>query len=153
MRTVLKATVGLALVASVLAPVVGAAPAAGKTVARIEVKGGPTGGNPTGGGGLFTLQAGKVSDRGRTSYAWSGAVGTISLMGKRGDLTLRLKRMRTPVEFDSEGLDLWVGTWATVTGTGAYAGMKGGGGFLGLVGPQYKVDFTLQGFFAKPLTS
>lgn len=47
---------------------------------------------------------------------------------------------------DSQGLDLWTGTWAVVRGTLAYKGIKGIGGYLGIVGPAYALDFDFAGF-------
>jgi hypothetical protein len=62
-----------------------AAPAAahqsGKVVVRIEVVGHPSGGNPGGGAGTFTLQSGAALDKGTDYYSFSGSAGNITLTG------------------------------------------------------------------------
>lgn len=118
-----------------------------KTVIRIDAKGAPSGGNPTGGTGSFTLHASGLADKGGDSYAFSGSKGTFSLLGKKGDLFLQLKRRPSGLNVDSEGLDLWTGTWAIAKGsTGSYAGLNGQGAFVAVIGPSYKVAFHLEGF-------
>ena len=123
----------------------GGASVAGKTVIRIDAKGAPS--NPTGGTGSFTLKAAGLADKGADSYAFSGAKGTVNLRGKKGDLVLQLRRRPSGLNVDSEGLDLWTGTWTIAPGsTGAYATLHGLGAFVSIIGPSYRVAFHLEGF-------
>lgn len=119
-----------------------------KQVIRIDVGGAPQGGNPSGGGGKFTLRAGGRSDKGTETYSFGDAGGNVTLNGKHGQLVLRLKPKNTGLEVDSEGLDLWMGTWKIVSGTGAYADAHGVGGYVGIIGPSYAVAFHLEGFLS-----
>src|SRR5262245_2242613 len=99
----------------------GAASMTGKAVIRIDAKGAPSGGNPSGGSGSFALRSVGLVDKGADSYSFSGARGTVYLRGRKGDLVLQLKRRPSGLNVDSEGLDLWAGTWKVAAGsTGAY---------------------------------
>jgi len=120
--------------------------AAPKTVVRIDLKGKPQGGNPTGGAGTFTLRSGSIADQGTSSYSFSGSTGTITLMGKKGDLTLRTKSRPSGLEVDSQGLDLWVGTWSIAEADGVYKGVHGVGAYVGIIGPAYAVALHFEGF-------
>jgi hypothetical protein len=143
--------VALILASSIAGATAHAAPSAGKTVIRIDAAGAPSGGNPNGGGGRFTLRAGRATDRGSDSYAFAGSSGRLTLTGRHGTLFLKLKRTRSGLSVDSEGLDLWTGTWSVSGGTGVYDGVTGVGAFLGVIGPSYRVAFHLEGFLPGPL--
>ena len=148
MKNRLAVLAGAMLVLStVIAPSLGASTASTKKVVRIDIQGVPRGGNPAGGGGSFTLRGAGVTDRGSESYSFAGAVGDVYLTGKKGDLVLRLKRRPSGLSVDSQGLDLWTGTWSTTSGgTRAFAALRGIGAFVGVIGPNYAVAFHLEGF-------
>ena len=142
-------TVCVAL-ACVLGGAVSASSSARKTVVRIDVTGRPQGGNPQSGAGTFTLRSGGITDQGSSSYAFfaSGKAtkGTITLMGRKGNLTLRTTSRPSGLEVDSQGLDLWVGTWTVAEADGSYKGMHMVGAYVGIVGPAYAVAFHFEGF-------
>ena len=142
-------TVCVAL-ACVLNVAVSASSSARKTVVLIDVKGRPQGGNPQSGAGTFTLSSGSMKDQGSTSYAFfatgTTTKGTITLMGKKGNLTLRTTSRESGLEVDSQGLDLWVGTWTVAAADGSYKGMHAVGAYVGIVGPAYAVAFHYEGF-------
>jgi hypothetical protein len=117
-----------------------------KSVIRIDVNGAPQGGNPSGGGGRFTLRNGSLTDKGIDSYSLSSGKGTITLTGKRGTLMLATKSTRSGLHVDSEGLDIWTGTWSVVDGDGAYEGVHAIGAYVGIIGPSYRVALHLEGF-------
>jgi hypothetical protein len=119
-----------------------------KQVIKIDIGGAPQGGNPSGGGGVFTLRAAGRSDKGTDSYSFANGVGTVYLNGKHGQLVVRLKARSSGLEVDSEGLDLWTGTWKIVSGTGSYATAHGVGAYVGIVGPSYRVALHLEGFLS-----
>ena len=136
----------LAGVVLAFAATVTAKTTAPKTVVRIDLRARPSGGNPTGGSGTFTLRSGSIVDQGTSSYTFSGSTGTITLMGKKGDLTLRTKSRPSGLEVDSQGLDLWVGTWSIAEGDGVYKGVHGVGAYVGIIGPAYAVALHFEGF-------
>ena len=141
------ALAGAALgMACVCAPALAGSQASGKTVMRLEVMGGPSGGNPAGGSGRFTLKSAGSADRGTDYYSFSGSSGQVDLTGKKGGLVLLLKARPSGLHVDSEGLDLWTGTWSILSGTRAYADLKGVGAYVGIIGPSYKVALHLEGF-------
>lgn len=147
MKNTLTALAGATLLLAYLSAPSLAAPASGdKKVIRMDVKGVPRGGNPSGGGGTFTLRVGGSADRGRDSYAFVTSTGNVYLTGKKGDLVLRLKRRASGLNVDSNGLDLWTGTWSIVSGTRAYEAMHGVGAFVAIIGPSYAVALHLEGF-------
>jgi len=115
MRSRALAIGALLIVGSITGVTAHAAPSAGKTVIRIDANGAPSGGNPAGGEGRFTLKAGKATDRGRDSYAFAGKTGALTLMGRHGTLMLKLKRTRSGLSVDSDGLDLWTGPGSSRT--------------------------------------
>ena len=123
-----------------------AAHTAGKAVIRIDINGAPQGGNPSGGGGTFTLHSGATSDKGTETYSFFGSGGNITLSGKKGQIVLRTKSRPSGLSVDSEGLDLWTGTWKVQSATGAYAGMHAVGAYVGIIGPSYNVALHLEGF-------
>ena len=136
------------LVAMVLASPLAAGGAAGKVVLKIDLKGAPVGGNPAGGGGTFTLRSGATTDKGMASYSFfdTPTKGSITLTGKHGGLVLRTASRPSGLSVDSQGLDLWTGTWRIASGTGAYAGAHGVGAYVGIIGPSYKVALHFEGF-------
>jgi hypothetical protein len=146
-RRLLSLAVLAALALCVTAAARNAAP---KTVVRIDLKGHPQGGNPTGGGGTFTLHSGSAADKGASSYSFSisGSTtkGTLTLDGSKGSLTLRTTSRPSGLNVDSQGLDLWLGTWSIVDGDGAYKGAHGVGAYIGIIGPSYAVALHLEGF-------
>jgi hypothetical protein len=117
-------------------------------VPRIDPRGAPEGGNPTGGGGTFTLRSGGNSDGEIASYSFFGTPtkGSITLTGKHGGLVLRTASKPSGLSVASEGLDIWTGTWTIASGTGTYAGAHGVGAYVGIIGPSYKVALHLEGF-------
>jgi len=139
-----------AALACVLAATVSARSTAPKTVVRIDLRGNPQGGNPQSGGGTFTLQSGSVTDRGSSSYSFFASgqktKGTITLTGKKGTLTLTTTSRPSGLNVDSQGLDLWVGTWKIADADGTYTGIHGVGAYLGIIGPSYAVALHLEGF-------
>ena len=139
-----------AALACVLTATVSASESARKTVVRIDVSGRPQGGNPQSGSGTFTLRSGSVVDQGSSSYAFfaSGKTtkGTITLTGKKGSLTLRTTSRPSGLEVDSQGLDLWVGTWTVAEADGSYKGMHAVGAYVGIIGPAYAVALHFEGF-------
>ena len=143
-------TIAVGVVASILAAGlaedVSAGSAARKIVTRIDTTGVPQGGNPTGGAGKFRLRSGAVADTGASTYSFSGTTGTLVLTGTHGELDIRMSKRETGIEVDSQGLDLWAGTWKIVGGAGTYAGAQGLGVFVGTIGPSYRVAFHLEGF-------
>ena len=145
MRRLTISMVSVLLVAVAVAMPAGARDAR-KRVVRIDITGAPAGGNPSGGAGKFVLKAVGLTDSGSESYAFANGGGTLTLTGKHGQLFLRLKAHDTGLEVDSEGLDLWMGTWKIVSGTGSYEKAHGVGGYTGIIGPSYKVAFHLEGF-------
>lgn len=150
MRTCGRLLVLAALAALVLGAAVAAGAGAPKTVVRIDVKGRPQGGNPTSGSGTFMLHAGSNADQGTSSYSFfasgSKTKGTITLDGKNGSLTLRTTSRPSGLNLDSQGLDLWTGTWSIVAGDGAYKGAHGLGAYVGIIGPAYAVALHFEGF-------
>jgi len=139
----------LALAAATLVLVFACTPAfagshaTGKAVIRMDLKGAPNG---TGGwDGAFTLKS-RTADRGSDYFVFSGESGQVTLTGRKGSVVLRLKPRPSGLHVDSEGLDLWTGTWSIVSGTGAYANLKGLGAYVGIIGPNYLVAFHLEGF-------
>lgn len=137
---------GTALALIVAAPV-GAVSSARKDVLRIDVKGGPQGGNPSGGGGTFTLHVGSQADKGTQYYSFGAAnKGNITLTGRRGELVLRTRATNSGLHVDSQGTDLWTGMWTIVSGTGSYAGAHGVGAYVGIVGPGYRIALHFEGF-------
>ena len=137
-------------VACALSAAGSASSSARKTVVRIDVSGRPQGGNPQSGAGTFALRSGSLTDKGSSSYAFfaAGAAtkGTITLMGKKGSLTLRTTSRPSGLEVDSQGLDLWTGTWTVAEADGTYKGMHMVGAYVGIVGPAYAVAFHFEGF-------
>ena len=122
---------------------------ASKSVITIDVNGAPRGGNPSGGGGRFTLQNGSLADKGIDSYSFSLSAptkGTITLTGKRGGLMLATRGTRSGLSVDGDGLDIWTGTWSVVRADGAYADMHAVGAYVGVIGPAYRVALHLVGF-------
>jgi hypothetical protein len=119
-----------------------------KVVIRIDVSGSPAGGNPSGGSGTFTLHSGATTERGTESYSFFDSLrkGNITLTGRRGGLVLRTTSRPSGLSVDSQGLDLWTGTWRIASGTGAYAGAHGVGAYVGIIGPNYRVTLHLEGF-------
>jgi hypothetical protein len=107
-------------------------------------RGAPSGGNPTGGSGSFTLRSGSATDGGSESYSFFDSLhkGTVTLTGKHGGLVLRTSSRPSGLSVDSQGLDLWTGTWTIVSGTGVYAGAHGVGAYVGIVGPAYRLRST-----------
>jgi hypothetical protein len=82
--------------------------------------------------GRFTLTAGPLSDEGvvRDRGALVGVEAVErTLEGQRGTLTLRLDDLQR-----SGGYPPYVGRWRVTAGTGAYAGLAGGGTFTAVDG-------------------
>jgi hypothetical protein len=113
---------------------------------RINVKGQPSGGNMSGGAGTFTLRSGTASDRGTDYYSFSTSTGNITLTGKKGEIVVRTRSRPSGLNVDSEGLDIWTGTWSILSGTGAYAGAHGIGAYVGIIGPGHAIALHLEGF-------
>jgi hypothetical protein len=138
------------VLACVTSATVSAAATATKTVVRIDLKGEPQGGNPSGGGGTFTLSSGAIADHGSSSYSFftSGATlkGTITLDGKKGSLTLSTTSRPSGLSVDSQGLDLWVGNWKVIGATGAYQGTDALGAYVGIIGPAMRLRSTSKAF-------
>ena len=136
------------LLAVVLASPLTAGGVAEKVVLQIDLKGAPVGGNPTGGGGTFTLRSGATSEKGIASYSFFGTPtkGSIHLTGKHGGLVLRTASRPSGLSVDSQGLDLWTGTWTIASGSGTYAAAHGVGAYVGIIGPSYKVSLHFEGF-------
>ena len=145
-RWTLGIAAGAAVAALTGATPLTAAPDTGKVVVRIDVKGEPQGGNPSGGGGTFTMRVGAAADKGTDYYSFSGSAGNITLTGKHGELVVRTKSRPSGLHVDSEGLDIWTGTWSILSGTGSYAGAHGVGAYVGIIGPSHKVALHLEGF-------
>lgn len=145
MRQLFTFVLPLVLVAAIATPFA-AGGTVTKRVVRIDVVGAPQGGNPNGGGGKFVLRAIGLSDHGTDSYSFDNGVGTVTLTGKRGMVMLRLKARPSGLHVDSEGLDLWTGTWTITGGTDAYESAHGVGAYVGVVGPSYKLALHLEGF-------
>jgi len=148
----MRRAIAIAGVAGLLAMVVtsplSAEGVAGKVVLQIDLKGAPEGGNPAGGGGTFTLRSGATSDKGIASYSFFGTPtrGNITLTSKHGGLVLRTSSRPSGLSVDSQGLDLWTGTWTIASGTGTYAVAHGVGAYVGIIGPSYKVALHFEGF-------
>jgi len=102
------------------------------------------------GSGTFTLQGASAADSdsgtltfvksfngryGRTSdgLLFQSAQRTDTLTGKHGKLVIRSTGRQFPVVKNDNYV--WVGTWSIVSGTGKYAGLKGGGGVVGILLP------------------
>jgi hypothetical protein len=121
-----------------------------KTVVRIDLEGHPQGGNPSSGGGTFTLVSGAVRDQGSSSYSFfsSGSTmkGTITLLGRKGSLTLRTTSRPSGLNVDSQGLDLWVGNWTVAGADGSYKSTHAVGAYVGIIGPAYAVALHFEGF-------
>ncbi len=148
LRRVIAITGVVMVLAMVLGSPLSAGGSVGKVVLKIDLKGAPVGGNPTGGGGTFTLRSGATTDKGLASYSFFGTPtkGNITLTGKHGGLVLRTVSRPSGLGVDSQGLDLWTGTWTIASGTGAYAGAHGLGAYVGIIGPSYKVALHFEGF-------
>jgi len=153
-RSALFATLAgtAALLTLLVASPLGAAGKAQKVVIRINISGRPAGGNPQGGSGTFVLHSGAVTDKGSESYAFYGSPfeGDITLTGKHGELDLHTRSRPSGLNVDSQGLDLWTGTWSIVGGTGSYAGAHAVGAYVGIIGPSYHVALHLEGFRTAP---
>ena len=149
-RSVLLAAVAgtAALLTLLFASPLGATGNAQKVVIRIDIAGRPAGGNPQGGAGTFVLRSGAVADTGSESYAFYGSPiqGDITLTGKHGELDLHTKSRPSGLSVDSQGLDLWTGTWSIASGTGSYAGAHAVGAYVGIIGPSYHIALHLEGF-------
>jgi hypothetical protein len=162
-RRPVVALAGIACAAAMLAaPMATGASTAAKPV-QIDVAGGPQGGNPDGGGGRFTLRSAGTPDAGASTYSFvfskSGTTslgqpfahvkGTIYLTGKRGGLVLAVKGLTYGATGDgvTSGRDVWTGTWNVTSASGGYAGTKGTGAFVGIVGPSVRVALRLNGRF------
>jgi hypothetical protein len=160
-RRLMAVTVGVAILASLLVLPLATAGGAARTIARIDVSGAPSGGNPDGGSGRFALTAGRARDAGRSSYSVtfggsgtsasgqpSGHVkATVTLMGKDGQLRIVAKGLTVGASGDGaiSGRDVWAGTWTVLGGDGSYAGTHGSGAFVGIAGPSARVVMRLYG--------
>ena len=147
LRLPLRAVVATVSLLTIAGPVFGATTTR-KVVTRIDISGTPVGGNPSGGSGTFTLRSGSTTDSGSMSYSFFGnpMKGSVTLTGKHGELDMSLTSRPSGLNVDSQGLDLWTGTWKIASGTGAYAGAKGVGAYLGIIGPNYQVKLHFEGF-------
>ena len=102
------------------------------------------------GSGTFTLQGASAadSDSGRLTFvkSFNGRYGktsegllfqsarrTETLKGKHGTLVIRSSGRAFPVVKNDNYV--WTGTWSIASGTGKYAGLKGGGGVVGILLP------------------
>lgn len=102
--------------------------------------------------GKFTLELGASRDSGKLTFKYSygllrrTAAGqtfrpvqrTETFRGKSGTLVIRSAGRQFPVQVvnpnDPDGdSEVWTGTWSIVSGTGRYAGLKGGGGVVGII--------------------
>ena len=161
MKRQLTAVSAVAILAvALLAPLTSAAGTAPKHV-RIDLAGGPAGGNPDGGTGRFTLRLGAVRDAGTLSYSFTlkGAgtnaggqsvgrvTGTLYLTGKAGGMVLVTEGLTYGATGDGavSGRDIWTGRWNLQSASGAYHGLAGKGAFVGIAGPSAKVALRLDG--------
>ena len=147
-------TVGTVAAAAVASPLA-AASEAGKKPLSIDV----TGQGGASGSATFTLiGAGTAgSDSGTVTYAFSfsssgknpqgqageSVRGTETLKGKRGGFVVHSSG-RT---YYTGHYEVWTGRWSIVSGTGEYAGLKGGGGFdTVIVHPELRFSIRYEGF-------
>ena len=143
---VIAATLSLAGLS--LASPLAAARESAKTPLAIETVVDASFGSPSGTApGTFTLELGASSDAGKLTlkYAYGSlrrsAVGqyfrpiqrTETLKGKHGTLVIRSAGRLFPVGVLKEDDQVWTGAWSVVSGTGRYAGLKGGGGVAGII--------------------
>jgi hypothetical protein len=140
---------------------VAAARLAEQAPVRISLSGSPQGGNPSGGGGQFSLRFGSSTDGGPDAYSfWFGAPGTtaagqhyatvhgtLTLTGRKGQLVLVTVGRAFGAVGDGaqDGSDVLLGTWTVLDGTGAYTGLRGSGAYAGIAGPGAAVALRLDG--------
>ena len=142
----------VALTALSLASPLGAAPAAGKMPLRIGTL---VHGNLFGSGtasGKFTLELSASRDAGKLTFKYTYGSArktsagqtfrpgerTETFRGKYGTLVIHSVGRQFPVGVESPtdpdgDSEVWTGTWSIVSGTGRYAGLKGGGGVVGII--------------------
>lgn len=108
----------------------------------------------------FALLSPAKSDSGTVAYRFSfGAEkrdpngqlgssvrGTETLKGKSGQLVIRSSG-RTSF---TGVYEVWTGTWSIVSGTGKYAGLEGGGGFVTvIISSSLRFSFRYEGFVTR----
>ena len=154
---------GIAVLSTLsLAPPLAAEGKAAKTALQIDVVAKrviwylPVG-SPTSGSGTFKLLGANAadSDRGTVTFKFSSALGTKTehgqffqsirhtktLKGKHGGLVIHSTGRQFPIGTSLFGNDtsyVLTGTWSIFSGTGSYAGLKGGGEFVALIVPNLR---------------
>jgi hypothetical protein len=130
---------------------------------QIDLGGGPRGGNPSGGGGSFTLRrAGGTSDTGTITYSvvferpgttaagqpYAHVRALVYLNGKDGTIVLVVTGRTFGAEGSgaNDGQDVWIGQWRVVSGDGRYTGAGGKGSFAGIAGPAASIALRLNGY-------
>ena len=148
----LTAVAALAATAVTLAAVAAAAPVAAKQRVSIQVTGGADGRFA-----LTTLTAGAIkSDTGVATFCcWTQRLITrdgqsieinnpqMTLTGKRGTIVARNQIGWIDIP---DGWGVFTGTWKVVRGTGAYAGLAGGGRGAGVMLANSDTKATFDGF-------
>ncbi|MDQ2969377.1 MAG: hypothetical protein M3R37_13820 [Actinomycetota bacterium] len=150
----LTAVAVLAAIAVTLAAVAAAGPAVGKQRVAISVKGANASSFV-----LTALTSGAIqSDSGAATFCcWTerhivrdGQAIDINnpqmtLTGKRGTLVARSRIGYVDVP---DGLAVFTGTWKVISGTGAYAGLAGGGRGAGVALPNGNTKARFEGFLS-----
>ena len=143
------------------APPTSVARAAEKAPVTLTLDGGPSGGNPNGGTGRFTLRWAGLNDRGEMTYSvvfpssgtnadgQSYAVfdATIYVFGSRGRLVLALHGTSLGAVGDGAvtGEDVWQGEWRVLETAGHYRRLRGSGRLSGIAGPGARLALRLDG--------
>jgi len=84
---------------------------------------------------LFTADGGLAM---RNGMRVGTNVAREELIGRHGTLRLSVRRDVYDIEYDgtyNNGSRVLLGTWKIIGGTGAYSGLRGGGGYVGIVPP------------------
>jgi hypothetical protein len=152
MNTKLTAVAALAATAATLAAVASAAPVAAKQRVSIQITGAGT-------FALTALTPGAVkSDTGAATFCcWTQRYITrdgqsieidnpqMTLTGKRGTIVARNQIGWIDVP---DGWGVFTGTWKVIRGTGAYAGLAGGGRGAGVALANNNTKATYEGFLS-----
>jgi hypothetical protein len=155
LSTLIQGAMVVAAALSLASPL-GAADRAGGKPITIDV----TGAGTASGSGEFTVAWAPVSlDSGKLTYRFSfGLEGTNSLgqhgAAVRGTDTLKGRRGRLVIKstgrtFGTTGYEVWRGKWSVAGGTGRYAGLKGGGGFVAVITSNFHFSFRYEGLVTR----